>query len=339
MSLKFVNEVSKEEFIAFNDIAFPERDNKQLIYFRYYNVRINHSERIREENIFILDPNGEILAQSLYHPASYYFKGETENIQWGFDLYVRQDKRKDSLGLRLMEHIAATKSTNIFASGVGEKALKVEKYFGYHVVGNLYKYYKIINPLYFLSGLMLKEDLVSDKFPSLVCGKLGKYKKIDISKISNLPQPYNTDLLEFGRDKHFLQWRFASGLFNYVTYSLDNERSELVENYFVVRTIKYKGVTCLVLVDYRCNIRNKNAIRNIISVVNIIAQKLLIPIVVTGSSLKKIDEVLCELGYRTTGIPRPIVCNDEALRSYKDPIQSRRFVLSTLADSDGEYTL
>ncbi|MCC8424864.1 hypothetical protein [Mucilaginibacter sp. UR6-11] len=339
VNIVFQRNINVQDFINFNVESFPERDalTQKLITFRYFNP-LNTGNFI-ENNVIALDNDGKICAQALYHPARYYLKNELHDFEWGFDLYVSPNKRNDSLGLHLFEYIKENKHAPIFASGVGEKALKIESFFGYHVIGYLKKYYKLVNPFYLLSGLIVKSNLNNSRYPDrLIVGK-EFFEKTKAMQQWLAGAPYNNNLLEFDRSQQFMNWRFFSDDFNYAVYRRIGAKPFSPPIYFVVRTVKIKHLTCLLLVDYRYDTKQVDDFKLIIKVVNKLAAKLLLPVVVTGSSLKISDAVLELNNFKITGKDRPIICNIKEYKQYKNEIKNRDFIFSTLADSDGEYLM
>lgn len=340
MNISFQDNGKKDQLVAFNVESFPEREklNKKIINFRYYNEL--HQGEFYKNNVIAVGLDGSIIAQLLYHPANYFLDNAKYQMEWSFDLFVRPDMRQESLGLHLFEFIKANKKElPIFASGIGEKALKIEKFYGYHVIGHLKKYVKIVNPLFAITGLMRKKYISKSKFPNQIKGKTN-FVKVNFEDLWDAPKPYNSELLEFERDKTFLQWRFFSPDFEYVVYKQESEtNSNKNPNYFVVRTAKMKGITFLILVDYRYEVNNSLAFQSIIEAAHKIANQLFLPIVVTGSSHLTADQVLEAAKYKANGRDRPIICNKKEYKKYKETINNRTFVLTTLADTDGEYLL
>jgi hypothetical protein len=340
MKIKFYTEKDNKLFLEFNESSFPERGkkNNKIIDFRYFNS-FNTVDFIKN-NVVAYGDSNEIIGQALYHPAKYYFQQQLIGMEWGFDLFVRADKRTESVGLHLLEYIKANKNENIFASGVGEKALKIEKFFGYHIIGHLKKYFLLTNPLYLLTGFLRRAYIKTEKFTQTI--SFGEYKitKVSLSDLWNKTSPYNTNLLEFDRSIDFLKWRFFSGHFNYSVYRIINiKKDSPIPIYFVVRTVKVKGITSLVLVDYRYNTQNPEEFKIILNAVKKISNLLYLPIIITGSSHRTTDSVLINKNYKLVGRDRPIICNNKDYKIFKDKIQNRNFIFSTLADSDGEYLM
>ncbi|HEX8269206.1 MAG TPA: hypothetical protein VF581_04885 [Flavobacterium sp.] len=338
MKISFYDKSDHSEFIDFNALAFPERGefNKKLIDFRYFNP-LNKGNHIRNAVVAYDDESGELIGEALYHPASYYFQNEWHKMEWGFDLFARPDKRTESVGIYIMEFIKANKTGPTFATGVGKPALKMKKFYGYHVIGHLEKFYKIINPIFLATGLLRAARIPTTKFPQKIKSGNHEFSKVTKEQLWDLEVAYNPDLLEFGRDRNFLNWRFYSAGFEYAVYKVsDSETNPL---YFVVRTTKIKGITTVMLVDYRFNTGNRENFEIILQAAAKVASRLFLPIVITSSSLRITDDLLQEQGYKKQGIPRPVVSNVKEYKSYKEQIDNRNFVFLTFADSDGEYLM
>ena len=339
MNIRFFEYTNEIDFRTFNLNSFPKRKSfiNDLIDFRYFNKC--HNGEFIKNNILAFNDENEIIAQSLYHPAKYYFESKLNEMEWGFDLYVDPRSRNESVGLHLFEYIKANKNVPIFATGVGEKALKIEKFFGYHVIGHLKKYFKIVNPLLFVTGVLQGKNNLNNRFPILINNNGVIFKKVKGDELWNANQAYNADLLEFERSENYLNWRFNSDKFKYSIYKLEKETNDLLPVYFVVRTVKVKGVSCLVLVDYRYNVKDKKDLEMIICAVEKISIKMLIPVIIAGSSHFVSDSVFELHKFKINGKDRPIICNVKDYKIYKTNIEKRDFIFTTFADSDGEYLM
>ena len=63
--------------------------------------------------------------------------------------------------------------------------------------------------------------------------------------------------------------------------------------------------------------------------------KLHLGMLIVGSSLKVVDYVLERHGFKSVGRPRPVM-GLVKVKEYKEIINSREFLFTTFADSDGE---
>jgi hypothetical protein len=260
---------------------------------------------------------------------SYYYKFNDIQGNWIFDYIVNEEIRKEGYGIDLLQFALQNRKFPIFATGSGPMALKIELKIGFKQIGDLKKYVGYRNPLYFFTSLF--RGIIRDsQYPKTIKLKNDQFDKLLPINIPDYSCAFNTQLLEFGRDKEFLKWRFYNKLHEYSLYKQRNG-----DNYFVVRTIVKKGITCLVLVDYRCDFSTIAEFSLIVNVVYKLASKLRLSLVLTGSSLVVADDVLEKMNFKAVGRARPIITTEKYLEE-KERILNRDFVLVTLADSDGE---
>lgn len=313
-----------DRFIEFNRRMYPSRKNvTDLHKFRMLDCPSANDIHL---NAILLDDNGDIRAQVLYNSAQYYFHGEKHEGLWGYDLIVEPEFRKMNYGLDMLEYMRDNRKLPFFAAGINETALKLEKIIlKSRIIGYLKKYVKLVNPLFI--PFAIHRHIDADQFPD----SIGKFNKVTAcTELPNQQMAYNPDILEFARDKAFLTWRFFKAPHQYAMYvSKDNT------DYFVVRTIVKQHITALVLVDYRCTLKNKNALSDIIDAATHVTKRLHLPILISASSLADADKEFEVKGFKTVGNHRPITMNQN-INSEKAKIDTRSFVFLTLADSDGE---
>jgi hypothetical protein len=311
----------------FNHRMFPERKNyKEVLdhYLAYENEGLTN---------IIIDENDNVVGQNIFYALKYYFYGVMHDSLWGMDLIIEEKLRKDAWGLDLIQY--GLHKSQSFATGSGPVALKINLALGCFLIGEIKKYVKIVNPLLGLTSLF-RGNVPSKRFPNdIMVGKGQKFLRIsDKYNLFNKATAYNADLLEFARDESFLKWRFFSGLHDYAFY-----KSQDSDNYFVLRTFVMHHITAMELVDYRCDASSPDEFDAILSASLKITKKLLLPIIVTGSSLAIFDSVLESKGAKVNGRNRPIISTTKEYKPYKQLINERRFTFVTLADSDGETTL
>jgi len=313
-----------EKFYTFNRQAYPERKRyKEIIDFWFS----KNPEEYRLTNVLFVD--GKITGQFLHSSMRYYYEGRKNESFWGFDLIIEKEKRKGAYGLDLLQYNMEQFDSE-FATGSGPLALKIEIALGYKQIGELKKYINFVNP-FFLPLALLRNKRTVLKYPEEVKFSTNeKFEKVSLDSFSNFTQPFTSNLLEISREKLFIKWRFYNSLYRYTVY-----KSAKTNSYFVLRTITKNHILCMVLVDYRCDLNNRNEFKDIIKAAKEITWKLMIPILITGSSLKCIDDILEENHFKVTGRNRPII-STLSFKERKDDIENRNFTLITLADSDGE---
>lgn len=327
MHIKFLDKVELEKLYSFNIQIFPERSNpKSVLDFWLSKNPDEHSLSITL-NGDNKEQSGQIISSSMF----FYYKSTQQSGSWIFDYIVSEDKRKDGYGIDLLQFALQNRKAPIFATGSGPLALKIELKMGFKLIGELRKYVGIGNPL-FLPSSLFRGVISRNKYPVSVKKKSKTFRLTTADQLPEFSSPFNSGLLEFGRDNAFLKWRYFSDLHPYAFY-----KSEEGDDYFVVRTIVKKGITCLVLVDFRCDFYDQQNFVVLINAVKKLASKLKLSVVITGSSLKMTDEVFENKRFKSIGRPRPIITT-EKFKEEKQRIENREFVFATLADSDGEIT-
>lgn len=308
----------------YNTRIYPEKTIASQCYLEFW---LTKKDAQIEDWLILKDDDGEIHGQILATPMSFFLKGKQNQTVWLFDLIVDEELRKSAWGvdmlLQCMEAHPASCST-----GSGPTALPLHLKLGNKMLGEIRKYVGIVNPLYLLTSYR-RSVVAIKKYPQQVASGLVQYRRIAKDELPLIEVPFNDSLLEIGRDKSFLEWRFFSGFHQYAFYIAEDGKS-----YFVVRSILLKGFRVLELVDYRCKADEKS-FECILKAVHQVAKKVCLPVVVCGSTLAPFDAVLELYNYRSIGRPRPVIgfvkCKDR-----KEDIAQRNFCFVTLADSDGE---
>ena len=310
--------------LLFNQKAYPHKKKiKEVLTF--WSTR---SKDAVEKNLVLVDSKNNVHGQMFVSEMAYYYKGQKVDSYWEYDLIVEENLRKSAWGVDLLLYCMDL-YPNSCSTGSGPQALPVHLKLGKKKLGEIKKYVKVRNLFYLLSSYG-REEISITKFPKEIIQDDHHFYKIGISEVPDFKDPFNNDYFEISRDKLFLEWRFFSGLHNYVFYK-DSESN----CYFVVRTIKKKGFTALVLVDYRFTLENVGQFDSIINAFREIASRLRLGLMICGSSLSSVDTVLENHNFKSIGRPRPILgllkCKDR-----KGDIENRNFCFITLADSDGE---
>ena len=303
---------------------YPERGTV----FPFHYLSFWFSKHDDADKSFIIEDSGVVYGQDLFSSMTYWYQGEKTDGVWEFDLIVDESLRKDNWGLDLLM-AALNRYEHIFATGSNDTALKIHRKLGKSFLGELRKYVLLINPLY-LPIAFFKGNVLKQSFPAEVEIDGATFDNVDSDAYPELMQPFNSNLLEFGRDKDYLNWRYGQ-LHEYVFY-----RQRGSTNYFVVRTIIKSHITALVIVDFRCELSECGQYQNIVKAAINIAKYLRLPVLITGSSLALTDSVLEDKGFKSVGRPRPIIGKDERFIHHKEVVDARNFCLVTLADSDGE---
>jgi hypothetical protein len=306
--------------IAFNKEVYPKRKQRfveQLMDFRYKNRMSDFC------NNFILTDGNQIYGQSLCSSLSYYFENQIKHGFWGFDFFVKKDKRRDGFGIDMMEAITSMGSEQ-WGTGVSDEALKIDLYLGYKLVGELKKYFRLQNPFCWIVSLF--KNYSKAKYPQFI----SKFSCVDRNNVPSYTEIFNDGLVEFVRGTNFLTWRFFDVPHHYAFYK-DNDS----DDYFVVRVIKKMGFAILVIVDYRCDLSHPLSFTSIIDATRELAKKLNCSFILTSSTLRVSDDLLEKISFKVLGKNR-VMISTMVKKEHLDKIKRREFALVTLADSDGE---
>jgi|GEM_PF-5007317 len=318
MEIKNLHKEDIASLYNFNRRMYPERK----LYRKILDFWLNKEPDAYKLFNIVCD-NKIIYGQSLFSPMNYFYNNEKKASVWGFDLIVDESERKNIYGIDLLLY-GKERFKESFATGSGPDALKINLKLGNKLIGEIKKYVGILNPIYFVSPF--RGVIPIKKFHILS----NNYEKIDANSLPDRFDPYNNDLLEISREKDFLKWRFFNELQEYAVYKMTDS-----DNYFVLRTIVKKHITCMVLVDFRCNMSNANEFEAILKSVKRIMNKLRLSILITGSSLSVSDIVLEKYHFKALGRNRPII-STVSFKNRQEDMNDRKFVFVTLADSDGE---
>ena len=322
-----IEKASQEDFAYLCEYNTRIYSEKTIDSKRYLEFWLSKQDAKLDDCLILKDENGRIHGQILASSMSYFLKGKCHDTVWLFDLIVDEELRKSAWGvdmlLQCMEAHPASCST-----GSGPTALPLHLKLGNKMLGEIRKYVGVVNPLYLIMAYH-RGEVAIEKFPQEIAVGMLQYRKISKDELPSLETPFNDNLLEIGRDKCFLEWRFFSGFHHYAFYFAEDKNS-----YFVVRSILLKGFRVLELVDYRCT-SDEKSFESILKAVHQVAKKTCLPAVVCGSTMAAFDFVLERHYYRSMGRPRPVIgfvkCKDR-----KEDIAQRNFCFVTLADSDGE---
>ena len=294
----------------------------------YLNFWFSRNERALNQCLILREDDGSIHGQILASEMSYYYKQERIDTVWLFDLIVDEDLRKNSWGVDVLL-ACMDKHPRSCSTGSGPTALPIHLKMGNKMLGEIRKYVGFVNHLSMLTSLF-RGNIKAEKFPSSVTVKGKTYRKLLREEMPNLTRPYNGNLFEIARGKEFLQWRYFNDLHSYAFY-----KDEHSDDYFVVRTMIQKHVTVMLLVDYRCDMSDSKTFEFIYKATKKVMGTLHIGMLIVGSSLKVVDDVLGAHGFKSVGRPRPVI-GFVKVADRKEDVEARQFLLATFADSDGE---
>ena len=178
----------------YNTRIYPEKTIASKCYLEFW---LTKKDAQIDDWLILKDDDGEIHGQILATPMSFFLKGKQNQTVWLFDLIVDEELRK-----------FASCST-----GSGPTALPLHLKLGNKMLGEIRKYVGIVNPLYLLTSYR-RSVVAIEKYPQQVVSGLVQYRRIAKDELPLLEVPFNDSLLEIGRDKSFLEWRFLAVFIN-----------------------------------------------------------------------------------------------------------------------------
>lgn len=294
----------------------------------YLDFWLNRNEQALDQCLILQEQDGSVHGQILASEMSYYYKQDRTDTVWLFDLIVDEELRQGGWGIDILL-ACMDKHPRSCSTGSGPTALPIHLKMGNKMLGEIRKYVGLANPLCMLTS-PFRGNIKAEKFPSSVTVNGKTYRKLSREEMPILTKPYNDNLFEIARDQEFLQWRYYNDLHSYAFY-----KDEQSDDYFVVRTTIQKHITVMLLIDYRCNMSNSKAFEAIYKATKKVMSKLHIGMLIVGSSLNVVDEVLENHGFKSVGRPRPVI-GFVKVKDRKADIEARNFLLTTFADSDGE---
>jgi hypothetical protein len=193
-------------------------------------------------------------------------------------------------------------------------------------MGKMKRYLRLVNPFYVLISTL--KSYRNPLYPQVV----GDFVLVQKDAVPDYAHPFNSDIAEFVRDRKFLTWRFFEVPHRYAMY-----KHQSSNDYFVARIIKRKGIAMLALVDYRCRFTQAEHFENVLVATQKLAQKMCCGFIITSSTLLATDEVLEKSSFRKI-MKDKIMVSTAVKKEHSSQVNERRYVLVTLADSDGEIS-
>lgn len=319
-----IDEYGKREICKiekFNNIIYPNR-SKNWIKYRFYDNP--YSQSSYNHSLIAEDENGNIIGELLQMPTKFFYQKEEYYGFWGMDLFVVDKERTGTAGVDL----SLALSKNTFSYSHTDLALKIRLKLKDKLVGhiNRYVYYNYSNILSILFGYFKPKNKIKSDFPSNVNYKKYFFKQIEKKDLPNDIHTWLNGGLEFTREKKFIEWRF----FNNNQYAFYELKDCKEYTYFVLRTLVWKGINAMILVDYRCNFNDTKIINAILKSTKIISKKLNRKIILTGCSLAEFEQILKLNKYKLVA-KEPILAKSNMNFAKNIPI------LVTYADSDSDF--
>ena len=325
MEAQILTKADLQQLQDYNTKIYPDKVIPAKDYLDFW---LNRNERALDQCLILREVDGSIHGQVLASEMSYFYKQDRIDTVWLFDLIVDEELRQGGWGIDVLL-ACMDKHPRSCSTGSGPTALPIHLKMGNKMLGEIRKYVGLANPLCMITS-PFRGNIRTEKFPSSVTTNGKTFRKLSREEMPDLTKPYNDNHFEIARDKEFLQWRYFNDLHSYAFY-----KDEQSDDYFVVRTTIQKHITVMLLVDYRCNMSDDDSFETIYQAAKLVMGKLHIGIMIVGSSLKVVDNVLENHGFKSVGRPRPVI-GFVKVKDRKADIEARNFLLSTFADSDGE---
>lgn len=241
-------------------------------------------------SIIVINEYDDIVGCHLHFTTSIYARGVESIVAWGHETYLNEDCR-GAVGL---EFVLTINRANTLGIGYTEINREIQKKLKRNVLLDTVFNYFFLN-VYFPLGLIKKVLRCNlsplkkiEKIKSGVCFKL-------VSNSNEIVIPNegywfkNNIEYDLIRDKKYLDYRFFNNdVFDYYVYEYHNNKGESC--YFVVRSILYRGIPTLLLVDYRYN-GNPTLMVNILKAAKKLAYKNFIGVIQTTGGMKDIEDV------------------------------------------------
>ena len=295
-----------------------------------------------QPSIISLD-EGRVVGQIILLPIDFYWNNEIQKAVFACDYVVQPEYLNTGLGVRLL---TKTIKENIhFGMGLSPISKKLHLALKEKMIGSVDKYLYIkssfayfhIACMTFLKFSLVKVPAKQDWPAEITDIGFGALRK---DSFNGYDRAFNPGLIEFARDKQFLNWRFNKWFKGkYAFYEIADSKGE-VAGYFVARAENWRGINVLVIADYRYNIKRDD----VMDFICLAAKKLMkhngLMGILMGSSLSVIDQKLSENSFKKVGVPSEIVTNLKlGDPDAEERNSNRNLIFANIADSDFEFNL
>lgn len=336
MIVRKFQEKDQNALIDFNKNVFQRRDEiAESIEFRFF----RHPSAVKNnfETLIAEDDKGKLIGQILVIPAEFSYKNNFYPAYFGMDYFVLKENRNSLAGVILVNKFKDL--VYGFGIGLNDTSIAIFKAFNYRVVGEMPKYLKIINIFTTIKGLVFNKSKAPAEycFPDTIKGDSIEFQRVhNPEEIVSGAGYWNHNLVEFSRSLEFVKWRYFYYPEKYFVYKLhDSSVNKAKPTYFVVRPIVWKGMNCLLLVDYRFEINDSEIINSILTSVVKLSGKLKMALTITGSSLPSTERKLKKKLFFKFGRNMEIVTKFNLGAEETNAKEDR--ILATFADSDCDF--
>ena len=337
MKIRKFEERDFQSLIEYNTSVFNNRDQieESIRYRFFYNPR---SVETSNEILIALDDNNIIIGQILMMPVEFNYKGNVFPAYFGMDYFVNKEYRNSLAGM-----ILANKAKDVkyhFGIAFTVNSSKIFRLFKEKNAGNLEVYFRpnVLLPYYNFISRSKKNKSCVRNFPFQVKTRGGVFQRIyEPDDILSFSGSWNNDLIEFSRNRSFLEWRFFFYPDKYIVYKYISTSNENLGSpiYFVVRPVLWKRMNCILLVDYRFDLKMKHVFRKILDSTTKLSTTHKFEATITGCSLPGYKNLLRSKLYFKIGEKREILTNFQL--DDKDFDNKIDEIFVTFADSDSDF--
>lgn len=297
MKLKKYSDEYFEPMVKFIHQAFPQRKHASEYINYLFHVLANKSDMS-----IVVNDDDEIIATNFYLRTKALINNIQEEVMWSFDTMVLNEYRKSDAGTMItVEYIG---NNNLWGVGLSSIAVKAHKIIKSKFIGYLPSSLKVNVLSPYSLGLFVKMPVLRNKvktisIQSISCGKYNFMKVQNAEDIVKNKPYWNSNTVEFIRDTNFINNRILYHGNTYAIYTAPSLCADSNNIYFAVRVQDYKYTKILHIVDYRCNLQNRQEFNAIIEASSKIARKYKLAGVQIKSSIEGINKFLNRKGFIT----------------------------------------
>lgn len=311
-------------------------------YLDYRLEQIIESNEDITYNLIVLNDDDEVIGCNLFFSTNAKINDVKQKIYWSHNTLIDERYRGDAGTMLVLELI----KRKHFGFGLTAYSKKIFKIFNHAFLEKASMYY-IANRWIFKDSIRLflnRNKKRTFDFPDKISTFNYSFQKINSSTELNIPNDgywlQDKVNIDFIRDDFFLQHRFFENFNTYYFYKLiqkDNTKKD--ECYFVLRPIIWRKMIVLSVVDFRLDLDNKQQIELMLKVINKIAKKNRIGIVILITNL--IIDALIQTSKININIFNPFFISRNAkldvVASEHYGFANKPTLLITSADSDNDF--
>ena len=334
MNIRKFEDKDLVSLIEFNTSVFSKRDRvEESIIYRFF--KHPYIGKIENQIFIAEDSNKKMVGQILVLPSEFIVGGKTYPAFWGMDFFVNSENRHSLTGVILVNKLKEIKY--FFGLGLTDTSLAILTAFKYKIIGYMPKYIRINNIFSLLSCFLSfkSKPLRNYIFPDSIKINEKEFVRVyDSQEIISKDGYWNKNLIEFTRSKDFIDWRYFYYPDKYIVYKFICDLNSK-PTFFVVRTILWKKLNCLLLVDYRFDTTDNKIFTQVLKATVKLAKRLKMSATIIGCSLPSHELSLRKKWFFKFGRSMEIVTKFQAGNTSNNSQADNVFV--TFADSDCDF--